>query len=184
MFCPQCGTTQSDDLKFCKSCGANLSAVRQAVATRNPDEKKRDWRKTWVAELERQRDIAPETKRYNEIKAGVITSAVGIATMVFLAIFMEGIIRSGKASTEAVEILSRLWIAGIFPFLVGVGLLINGTFVSKRQLEARNAATGNPLPKSRVDPQQLGSSDSTEFIPPGFSVTESTTKHLSTSAKD
>jgi len=23
MFCPQCGTSQGDELKFCKSCGAN-----------------------------------------------------------------------------------------------------------------------------------------------------------------
>ena len=34
MFCPQCGSNQSDDLKFCKACGANLQAVRLAVAAR------------------------------------------------------------------------------------------------------------------------------------------------------
>ena len=39
MFCPQCGTNQSDELKFCKSCGANLSAVRQAVTTHETPEK-------------------------------------------------------------------------------------------------------------------------------------------------
>jgi uncharacterized membrane protein YvbJ len=27
MFCPQCGANQSDDLKFCNLCGANLQAV-------------------------------------------------------------------------------------------------------------------------------------------------------------
>ena len=32
MFCPQCGSTQNDELKFCKSCGVNLDAVRQALA--------------------------------------------------------------------------------------------------------------------------------------------------------
>ena len=49
MFCPQCGLQQSDELKFCKVCGANLSAVRQAIATRDAGEKF-DWSKTWVAE--------------------------------------------------------------------------------------------------------------------------------------
>ena len=50
MFCPRCGSTQSEELKFCKSCGANLSAVRQAVDTRETGGKI-DWNKTWVAEM-------------------------------------------------------------------------------------------------------------------------------------
>lgn len=50
MFCPQCGANQSDELKFCKLCGANLYAVRQVVATRETGEKF-DWSKTWVAEM-------------------------------------------------------------------------------------------------------------------------------------
>jgi hypothetical protein len=81
MFCPQCGTSQSDELKFCKTCGANLRAVRLAAASRSEDADKFDWSKTWVAEMflseserkrrneavERQRGITPEVKRYNEI---------------------------------------------------------------------------------------------------------------------
>jgi len=39
MFCPQCGIRQSEELKFCKSCGANLYAVRQVVTTRETGEK-------------------------------------------------------------------------------------------------------------------------------------------------
>jgi hypothetical protein len=76
MFCPRCGTNQSDDIKFCKTCGGNLSAVRQAVTSRETGGKI-DWSKTWVAEmflseaeretrkeqLERQRGITPEVKR-------------------------------------------------------------------------------------------------------------------------
>src|SRR4051812_27091731 len=112
MFCPQCGSSQSDELKFCKTCGANLRAVRLAAAARGEDADKFDWSKTWVAEMflseaernrrneaiERQRGITPEVKRYNEIKAGVITACVGIGVMIFLSIFMEGIVRSGQNS--------------------------------------------------------------------------------------
>ena len=37
MFCPQCGS-QNDALRFCKSCGVNLEAVRQAATVRDPNE--------------------------------------------------------------------------------------------------------------------------------------------------
>src|SRR5947199_2216329 len=128
MFCPQCGTTQSDELRFCKTCGANLEAVRQVVAVREPGGKF-DWSKTWVAEmflseserkrreeeLERLRGITPEVKRYNEIKGGVITACVGLALMIFLYVFMQGIILGGKIPPDTAEILSRIWIAGVFP---------------------------------------------------------------------
>src|SRR5687767_14102606 len=109
MFCPQCGANQSDELKFCNLCGANLHAVRLAVATRETEEKF-DWSKTWVAEmflseserkrreqeLEHQRGITPEIKRYQEIKAGVITSCVGLGASIFLFFLMQGIILSGQ----------------------------------------------------------------------------------------
>ncbi len=111
MFCPRCGSTQSEELKFCKVCGANLAAVMQVVAVREPEEKF-DWSKTWVAEMflsaeeqkrrkaemERQRGITPEIKRYNEIKAGVIVSSVGIALAIFLFVFMGGLVASGKVT--------------------------------------------------------------------------------------
>jgi len=196
MFCPQCGSSQSDDLKFCKTCGANLQAVRLAVAAREPDEKF-DWSKTWVAEmffseserkkrleeLERMRGITPEVKRYNEIKGGVITSFVGLALMIFLSIFMEGIIRGGKVPQDTAEILSRLWIAGVFPFFVGLGLMINGIFVSKRQAEAaRRAQHATPgALREGADARAIRSADTSEFITPDYSVTEGTTKHLSSS---
>src|SRR5205807_9167565 len=32
MFCPQCGVESSTDLKFCRSCGANLRVIGKAVS--------------------------------------------------------------------------------------------------------------------------------------------------------
>ena len=197
MFCPQCGATQSEELKFCKSCGANVQAVCRAVAARSTGEGI-DWDKTWVAEmfmsqgerqrrnqeLERQSGITVEVKRYQEIKAGVITSCVGLAASIFLYFLMQGIILSGQSTPGDAAILGRVWIAGVVPFLIGVGLMINGTFVSKRlakaiekeQLskpEALKGASGGS-----GEPPSLGPADTTEFIAPGFGVTEDTTKHL------
>jgi hypothetical protein len=193
MFCPQCGAQQSDELKFCKLCGANLLAVRQVVATRDTGEKF-DWSKTWVAEmflsgeeqqrrkeeLERKRGITPEVKRYNEIKAGVITGSVGIALMIFLYVFMQGIILSGNVTPDAAAIISRIWIAGVFPLFVGAALITNGLFVSKRIAEiARQARQTEPnYLQTGTERHVLGPADTTEFIPSGLSVTEGTTKHL------
>jgi len=50
MLCPRCGTNQSDEMNFCKVCGANLEAVRQALV--NPEAMKRfDAGDTWLAEM-------------------------------------------------------------------------------------------------------------------------------------
>ncbi len=198
MFCPQCGSTQSEDLKFCKVCGVNLYAVMQVVTAREPDEKF-DWSKTWVqemflsadekkrrkAEIERQRGITPEIKRYNEIKAGVIVSSVGIAIAIFLFVFMGGLIASSKVSQDAAEILSRVWVAGVIPLFVGLALITNGVVVSKKLVEAarRNAQMGQEGLEEHANPPSLSSADVSEFPPSPFSVTEQTTKHLSRSGK-
>jgi hypothetical protein len=194
MFCPQCGANQSDDLRFCNLCGANLQAVRMAVQTRDAGEKF-EWGKTWVAEMmlseterkkrlaeiERQRGVTPEVKRYNEIKAGVITSCVGVGVMIFLFVLMQGIIASGQNPPSDNEILRVVWIAGVIPFLIGLGIIFNGLFVSKRIAKVlRDAAadeTGGALDAAAGRPA-LRPADTTEFVPTNFSVTEETTKHL------
>ncbi len=199
MFCPKCGSTQSDELRFCKVCGANLFAVRQVVDTRETAEQS-DAGKDWIAkvvhtqeeskrhkeEIDRQRGLTPEIKlRYDEIKAGVITSAVGIGIGIFLYVFMQGIILSGNVTPSTAEILSRLWIAGVLPLFVGISLTINGLFVSKKLVEiAKKAtqATPNSL-EGDLNPPYLRAADTNEFLPSGFSVTEQTTKHLSSGQK-
>jgi len=194
MFCPRCGSIQSEDLKFCKVCGANLGAVRQAVETKETGEKI-DRNQPWFAEmaisdaeskrrkeeLDHWRGITPEVRRYNEIKGGVITGSVGLGFAIFLNVFMHGLILSGSVSPQTAEILSRLWVAGVIPLLIGMALIINGVFVSKRLAEiVRQAAqTDSSLEEKGTNPLELRSGDTTEFISPGFSVTEETTKHLS-----
>jgi len=188
MFCPQCGTNQSDELKFCKSCGGNLFAVRQVVATRETGGKF-DWSKTWVAEmmlsegererrreeLERQRGIAPgESRSHKEIKAGVITTSVGIGLAIFLFVFMQGIIAGGNVDRDAAAILSRLWIVGVIPFFVGLGLLINGLFVKS----SGQSPTQPGALESGAQPLSLPPGDTPEFAPSPSSVTEHTTRQL------
>jgi hypothetical protein len=200
MFCPKCGSTQSDELKFCKSCGSNLGVVREALTTGQAPSKF-DWSNTWVAEmfqsseqavkkeqeLKRLKGITPDVRRRNEIKAGVIVSSVGIGLMILLFFLMQGIILSGRPSPGEAEILSRIWIAGVIPFFVGLALIINGVFVSKlfsgnekSEQTADNATTQLP---GTGENSYLPPADTNELFPAGFSVTDETTRHLAESIK-
>jgi len=198
MFCPQCGSTQNDELRFCKSCGANLQALRQILSTREGEEKF-DWSKTWVAdmfmsgeeavkrqaELERLQGITPEVKRRNEIKAGVITASIGVGLMILLFVLMEGIIAGGQVPPEAAAILSRLWVVGVIPILVGAALIFNGMVVSKKgeQKPSLSPQAANPELKTPASPEYLPPADTNELFPAGFSVTDETTRHLDKTAR-
>ncbi|HVF46399.1 MAG TPA: hypothetical protein VNA17_02415 [Pyrinomonadaceae bacterium] len=197
MLCPQCGLTQADELNFCKSCGANLHALRRVLATREQDEKF-DWSKSWVAEMfmsseevvkrqaeiERLQGTTPEAKRLREIKAGIITGSVGIGLMILLFVLMGGIIASGRVSDASAEILSRIWIVGVIPLFVGVALIINGVFISKRDKDSPGATLSDGPAQLGPEPEVfLPPADTNELFPAGFSVTDETTRHLKEPSK-
>lgn len=174
MYCPGCGVQITDNTKFCKSCGANLRGVREAMTVRG---EQFDWSKTWVAEMfmteeerERRRGVTPEKKRINEIKAGVITTLAGIGAMVFLRFFMEAVANTESSGNDA-EILRRIWLIGVVPFLVGIGLLFNGIFLSKRLVKLQTPTAPTPLPAPTTN--QLIEAPRTNA-----SVVEHTTAHL------
>ena len=191
MICPRCNSNQSDDVKFCTVCGANLAAVRQALDVREGAEGF-DWSKTWLAEMfmshaEQQRrraaielasGLTPEVKRYNEIKAGVITSSVGIALSIFLFVFMQGLVMNSQVSSDAAVILTRLWAVGVIPFFVGVALIVNGVVVSKKIVEIANREKDAKSFGESTEPQALRAANTNEFLSTPFSVTDQTTKHL------
>jgi len=200
MLCPRCSSNQSDDVKFCKSCGANLQAVRDVLAGRDPGNKF-EWGDTWLAEMfrsgqavelrklemERRMGITPEVKRYTEIKAGVITSSVGVGVSIFLFVFMQGLVN--VVGVEAQQILPYLWIAGVIPFFIGLALIINGMLVSKRMVEVqerelRKANADAALAGETAAQRALRPADTNEFIPAGYSVTEQTTRHLAGSEQN
>jgi len=184
MFCPQCGLTQPDDLNYCKSCGSNLNAVRTALVAGSAAEKF-DWNKTWLAEMmmsseEKTRRSAKlakvasaEMKRRNELKAGVITASTGVGLTIAVYSIMQGIIASGAVDAAAVAILSRVWVAALIPIFVGLALIINGVFVSKKGDEPAIDAAAGDGPDFLAPPEtnQLAAG-----VP--FSVTDDTTRHL------
>lgn len=183
MFCPGCSLQVNDDLKFCRKCGANLHGVRDAMRSRSAEEKP-DWSQNWAANVmlaheihERQRGT-PEERRLNEIKGGVITSLVGLGITIFLYFFL-GVVANTKSPGDA-EILRSVWMAGIIPFLVGIGLIINGLFVSRRlvklkeqQMQSALSAAPTALPTQTTNQLDAGATPLA-----GYSVVEDTTVPL------
>lgn len=175
MFCPGCATQIVDDTKFCKSCGTNLRGVREAMMTRG---EQFDWSKTWVAEMfisqeerDRRRGVTPAHKRNNEIKAGVITTLAGLGAMIFLRFFLEAVANAQGDAPDA-EILRRVWLAGVVPFLVGIGILFNGIVLNKSDSKSQvQPPFPTPLPAKTTN--QLA-----ELSGADFSVAEHTTAHL------
>lgn len=188
MFCPGCGIQITEEIKFCKNCGANLRGVREAMMARG---EQFDWSKTWVAEMfmteeerERRRGVTPEQKRNNELRAGVITTAAGVGAMIFLYFFL-GTVARVEGGREA-EIISRVWLAGVVPFLIGLALLFNGIFLRRRELqsherESRALSEQTPLPNqipAKTTSQLLMDAETNAASRADFSVTEDTTAHL------
>lgn len=185
MYCPSCGTETSDQTKYCTKCGVNLRRLRGLLGKGGASVREEsDWQRAtledWKADREERRKKTPEEKRLNEIKAGVITSSVGLGVMIFLNILFDTI--ANAAPGIGADILRSLWALGLVPFLIGLGITFNGLFVSKRIVELKrqqerkdqlaplfSAPATSPVARL-VEPSQSPISD--------FSVTETTTTKL------
>jgi hypothetical protein len=185
MYCPSCGTEVSDQTKYCTKCGVNLRRVKGLLGKGGAGVREEvDWQmatlEDWKAEREKRRKKTPEEKRLNEIKGGVITSSVGFALMIFLSLLFDAI--ASTIDGPESNILRSLWVVGLIPFMVGLGILFNGLIVSrrivdlKRQQERKDrqaplfsAPETSPVARL-VEPAQSPISD--------FSVTETTTTKL------
>jgi hypothetical protein len=187
MFCPGCGVQAGDDLKFCKQCGANLHGARAGMMSRSTEEKF-DWSKTWVADMflseeerERRRGVTAEEKRLKEIKDGVITSFVGVAVMIFLRFFLE-VIAKQQQDPDTAEILRNVWMAGIIPFMVGLGIIFNGLFISRRIVKLKEQQSQSAMPSppalSALPAKTTDQLLANVAQPAGAGVTENTTALL------
>lgn len=186
MFCPGCGDQVSDDLKFCRQCGANLQGVREGMMSKSTGERF-DWSKTWVADMflteeerERRRGVTAEEKRLNEIKAGVITSFVGVGVMIFLRLFLDVV--AGQKSPADAEILRSVWMAGIIPFIIGLGIIFNGLFISPLLVKLKDRQA-QPAMHPSPEPRALSAKTTKHLVvdpapSSSASVTEDTTAHL------
>jgi hypothetical protein len=192
MYCPSCGTEASDQTKYCVKCGVNLRRVKGVLGKggagfREGNDWDQDWRELHRARVEDRRKPAderrkktPEEKRFSEIKAGVIVSSVGFGLMVFLSLLFDAI--ASTLNGPEANILRSLWAVGLVPFLIGLGVLFNGLFISKRIVALKRQqeqsdqqpplfSAPNTSPVARlIEPAESPVLD--------FSVTETTTTKL------
>ena len=203
MYCPSCGNEERQLSQFCRACGTDLRVVRSSLE--RPDAitasaaSAREHIGMAIADQIRQMKSAkelermaedvlpplekflesPEEKRLRRIRAGVITSAVGLgASLVTLLIALD-----------KVDMLP-LMTPWLVTFLIGVGMIINGMIFTTPRKElpgdagdaqaqrALDSALGR-IPYETPPPRNL----TNELVPatqPKASIIEHTTHHLRT----
>ena len=107
MYCPTCSTLSSDGMKFCKSCGMNLSVVTQALSGG-----------VVVSDPLRDREFKRTRK---QISDGIHGSAVGAALLVAAALPYFLIPRTPWVYTASL----LLALGGIVKLFRGVGSILD-----------------------------------------------------------
>jgi hypothetical protein len=166
MFCPKCATQNLDGASFCRSCGANISLVPQALAGQLPEVISGNSRADRRA---RRRGKEPSLDHsFKNIFMGIAFLIVAIA-------------------------LSRSIGAGWWFWLLLPAFSMMGTgiaqFMRLKEQEKRNMIVSAPLnqtiPENRTytPPRSLSRPNTGELMPPVPSVTEGTTRHLGVEAQ-
>ena len=139
MYCPGCGIQVTDDLKFCRQCGANLQGVREGMAAASSREKfdrNENWMEYPPQWARKRPSSAPEGKWLTEVKEGVLTIFTGVGAMIFLYFFFDAV---AKKNVDNEDIIRSLHWLGIIVVLVGVGMIFNGLFISWRMLKSKES---------------------------------------------
>ncbi|HKR15738.1 MAG TPA: zinc-ribbon domain-containing protein [Pyrinomonadaceae bacterium] len=165
MFCPKCATQNLDGASFCRSCGANISLVPQAMTGQ-------------IARQSEETSVAKEEHGQRSGKELTLDAA-------FKNVFM------GFAFLIIAIVLSRLpfgwtwWFWMLLPAfsLMGVGI---AQLLRLRQRDNQHLdASSNPRSfANRPTAQPLSAPHTDQLIPPVPSVTEGTTRHLSRNNPD
>lgn len=197
MFCPDCGLEDKQSNQFCRACGTDLRTVRTALerpdsitasAASARDEigraiaaKIRDSKgpaelavvaENVLPEVEKFLE-SPEEKRMRRMRAGIILSSIGAGAALgvgFVSLFVL---------IKDFELIFLLALAGVVTFFFGLGIMINGLFLTVPK-------KGLPDRSSEADSQRkldVGKAETSDLILPAASdvfssVTEHTTQHL------
>jgi hypothetical protein len=160
MFCPKCATQNVDGASFCRSCGANVSLVPQALTGQLPAAQPNE-------ELERGSRRKP--KREPSLDDGIRHLMMGIG-FVIVSILI------GRYSPGG----WTWWYWMLIPAFIFLGRGVSD-LIRVNQGKSAGLAVGQPqLPTgTRLD---LPAHRTSELMPPVPSVTEGTTRHLGAEA--
>jgi hypothetical protein len=167
MFCPKCGSNQSEGKRFCTVCGTNLQVVTQALSGQLPQ-----------TYYQPQIPHPYEIERQRETAKGLRLAIIGGG---FVALKFFSVIFSGGS------LIHPLFIIGFILLAVGVSKLVayRPTQTAPPQSPASHSYP-SPVPSPeiiQVSPQPVfASAPRTSELPPIEqtvpSVTEDDTKHL------
>jgi hypothetical protein len=190
MFCPGCGLNEERAVQFCRACGTDLRAVRASLeepdavtasATAAREEIGRAIAER-IRDMDRLKDLedvlpeiekfleSPEERRLRNMRGGVITSAVGLGATFFF--YLMSMVERDARFLPAL---------GVITFLIGLGLIINGFFLTatlQRVPEALKDTKLKGLPEAAPGVIQ-GATTAGQLASAPPSVTERTTHHLS-----
>ena len=157
MFCPKCATPNPDGGSFCRGCGANISLVPQALTgqiTRPNEEKSLTEEEACFTPGRRRRRGEPS------IEAAFKSLFLGIA-FVLIAIALSRSIGAGW------------W----FWMLIPASLMIGGGIGQYIRLKEKSNRSTPSLPPPVRSTEHL-------MPPPAASVTEGTTRHLTSKTSE
>lgn len=144
MYCPSCGTEERNTSQFCRACGMDMRPLRTVLQRPDPvtisatSAREEIGRAiaTKIQTLGSAKDLkkvaeeilpevekfleSPAERRLRRLRAGVITSAVGLGATTILLF--------GKVVIMPIAMFG--WSAGLLVFLVGIGVIINGLLFS------------------------------------------------------
>ena len=161
MFCPKCGLQNSDDTKFCRSCGVDLGNVLAVIEGRTPDR-------------------LPQSKQYNDLFSSGIRNLILGFGFSFVSILLLINIPS-----------TFYWLLVMIPAILllasGITRLVKASGMEPKK--TADVTPPNSLPATGSNPALPPIQ--TEYIKPSkpiyessdlagqpLSVTEATTRHL------
>jgi hypothetical protein len=165
MFCPKCATQNLDGAKFCRSCGANVSLVSQALSGQLPQAPPEDIEFCGTGGRRRDRRPLSLDSAFKNVFMGIAFMVVAIA----LAFSRMGY---------------GWWFWMLIPAFsmmgTGVAQYIRLKEREKRAFQPGNFSQPSLQPPTQVDAFPVRSTG--ELVAPPPSVTEGTTRHLGAEA--
>ena len=161
MFCPKCGAQNIDGASYCRSCGANISLVPQALTGQLPAADTTEWSG---------RRPKKNQRRQPSIDEAIKTITMGVAFIVIS--ILVGRYAPGGAGW---------WFWLLLP---AFGCLGKGFGELGRLRMAQKQARNTAQPQlNTVRRQDLPAANTNDLMPPAPSVTEGTTRHLGVEAR-
>ena len=172
MYCPRCGTQNTDGVKFCRSCGTELEAVALVLSGR--------------AAPPAEADDAPETvDDWLELRSdGVRNIATGVSLLVVSVLIGVALALFLPSTFDAPWILVWLvlvgWMAcwGAIELGKGVGDFLEAVGRLRMMGPPAQGAAVDQTPRQLESPREPVMNPSAFKKPPKASVTEATTRHL------